>query len=387
MRARGLRLLDRCPFGRRRSLRSYTRSVLTIAVDTGPLHGPATGIARATAGIVDELSHRDVSIVPYVLSFRARLEPGTRRIPLPAALALRTWGSFGRPRVDRLWRDVDLIHGTNYVVPPSRIPRVVSVYDCWALDHPQYVHADVRLAMNALRRAVADGAVIHASSHATARRLRSHFPDASVEVIHLGSTPPRPAPVTVPSCLPPELVGAPFVASIGTVERRKNVPTLVSAFGLLASEFPDVRLVVAGGTGDDAAMLDAALSSLVHEVRRRVHVLGRVDDDSAAWILRHARVLAYPSLDEGFGFPLLEAMACDVPIVASDVGSIPEIAADAALLVPASDTTELARNLAVALDDDTTRERLITAGRSRVAAFTWTSTVDRLVALYGRMVR
>ena len=361
--------------------------MLTIAVDTGPLHGPATGIARATAGMVEELSHRDVSIVPYVLSFRARLEPGTRRIPLPAALALRTWGSFGRPRVDRLWRDVDLIHGTNYVVPPSRVPRVVSVYDCWALDHPQYVHADVRLAMNALRRAVADGAVIHASSHATARRLGTHFPDASVEVIHLGSTPPPPAPVTAPSSLPTELVGAPFIASIGTVERRKNVPVLVKAFGLLARDFPDVRLVVAGGSGDDAVMVDASLAELAPDVRRRIHVLGRVDDDSAAWILRHARVLAYPSLDEGFGFPLLEAMACDVPIVASDVGSIPEIASDAALLVPASDVDQLARHLAVALDDETTRERLIAAGRTRVTTFTWSSTVDRLLALYERMTR
>lgn len=361
--------------------------MLTIAVDAGPLHGPATGIARATAGTIDEMSRRDVSIVPYVLSFRARLEPGTRRIPLPAALALRTWARFGRPRVDRTWHDIDLIHGTNYVVPPSRLPRVVSVYDCWALDHPQYVHPNVRLAMDALRRSVADGAVIHASSHATARRLGIHFPDAPVEVIHLGSTPPRPAPLTPPASLPRELVTAPFVASIGTLERRKNVPLLVRAFGLVAAEFADIRLVVAGGAGDDTAMIDLALADLAPDVRRRVHVLGRVDEDSAAWLLRHARVLAYPSLDEGFGFPLLEAMACDVPIVASDAGSIPEIAGDAALLVRVSDDNQLARQLAVALDDEATRGRLITAGRQRVAAFTWSSTVDRLLALYERMAR
>lgn len=359
--------------------------MLTIAVDTGPLHGPATGIARATRGIVDELSRRHVSVVPFVLSFRADLEPGTRRVPIPAALALRTWATFGRPRVDRLWSDVDVVHGTNYVVPPSRLPRVVSVYDCWALDHPQYVHADVRLAMNALRRSVADGAVIHASSHATARRLASHFPDAPVDVIHLGSTPPPAPPLEPPASLPPVLVGAPFVASIGTVERRKNVPTLVSAFELLAAESPEIRLVVAGGMGDDAKLVDATLATLSPEIRSRVHVLGRVDDAVAAWILHHARVLAYPSLDEGFGFPLLEAMSCDVPIVASDAGSIPEIAADAALLVPSSDTVELARALAVAIDDEAARERLIAAGRARLADFSWASTIDRLLALYERM--
>ncbi len=361
--------------------------MLTIAVDTGPLHGPATGIARATAGIIDGLSSRDVRVVPYVLSFRADLAADTRRVPLPASVALRTWGAFGRPRVDRLWRDVDVIHGTNYVVPPSRVPRVVSVYDCWALDHPQYVHADVRLAMNALRRSIADGAVVHASSHATARRLAAHFPDADVDVIHLGSTPPRPAPSVAPSSLPVSLVGAPFVASIGTVERRKNVPTLIEAFGHLAHGTPDVHLAIAGAMSDDAPMVESTLTNLPPAIRARVHVLGRVDDDTAAWLLRHARVLAYPSLDEGFGFPLLEAMASDVPIVASDAGSIPEVAGDAALLVPASDPVSLAHALSVAIDDESTRHRLVTTGRDRLSEFTWERTIDRLVALYERMVR
>lgn len=361
--------------------------MLTIAVDTGPLHGPATGIARATSGLVDELSRRDVHIVPYVLSFRADVAEGTRRIPLPAALGLRSWAATARPRLEHLWRDVDLVHGTNYVVPPTKKPRLVSVYDCWALDHPQYVHPDVRLAMKALRRAVDDGAVIHASSYATARRLNDHFPGATVEVIHLGPTDPRPAPETIPDALPSELRSAPFIASIGTIERRKNVPTLVSAFDRLAERHPEVHLVVAGSMGDDATMVDEALTSASPFTRSRVHLLGRVDDDTAAWILRRAEVLAYPSLDEGFGFPLLEAMACDVPIVASDAGSIPEIAGDAALLVSPSDVDGLARALDEALANDATRRRLIDTGRARRSDFSWTTTVDRFVALYERMIR
>jgi glycosyltransferase involved in cell wall biosynthesis len=139
--------------------------------------------------------------------------------------------------------------------------------------------------------------------------------------------------------------------------------------------------------GDDSPMVDAALAALDPAVRARVHVLGRVDDDSAAWLLRRARVLAYPSLDEGFGLPLLEAMECDVPIVASDAGSIPEVAGDAALFVAASDTESLARGLALAADDESTRSRLIAAGRTRRTEFSWTSTVDQLVALYERMAR
>ena len=361
--------------------------MLTIAVDTGPLHGPATGIARATSGLVDELSRRDVRIVPYVVSFRAHLTDGTRRVPLPAALALRTWARSARPRLERLWHDVDVVHGTNYVVPPTRRPRLVSVYDCWALDHPQYVHADVRLSMNALRRSIDDGAVVHVSSHATERRLRSHFPDADVEVVHLGPVDPGPAPTSFPRRLPAELDGAPFIACIGTVERRKNVPTLVTAFDRLVDTNSDVRLVIAGSMGDDEAMVTAALDAASPAARSRVHLLGRVDDDTASWILHRASVLAYPSLDEGFGFPLLEAMACGVPIVASDAGSIPEITDGAALLVAPSDVDGLARALAEALGDDTTRRRLVADGTSRLADFSWTTMVDRLLAVYERMTR
>lgn len=241
--------------------------------------------------------------------------------------------------------------------------------------------------MNALRRSVDDGALIHASSHATARRLAAHFPGAPVEVVHLGPTDPRPSPSVIPVSLPLELASAPFVASIGTIERRKNVPSLIEAFARLAEQHDDVRLVIAGSMGDDATMVDEALSAAPPSTRVRIHLLGRVDDDTAAWILRHAAVLAYPSLDEGFGFPLLEAMACDVPIVASDAGSIPEIAGDAALLVAPSDVDGLARGLADVVSNESIRRRLIEAGRSRRADFSWATTVDRFTDLYERLAR
>ena len=172
--------------------------MLTVACDIGPLHGPATGIARATDGLIAELRTRDVTVVPWVLSARARLQPGTRRLPLPAAAALRSWAAFGWPPADRRLGNVDLVHGTNYVVPPSRHPRLVSVYDCWALDHPEAVQPDVRLAMRVLSRTIREGVRVHVSSIATADRLRSHFPSARIETIPLGP-PPRRVPPASPS--------------------------------------------------------------------------------------------------------------------------------------------------------------------------------------------
>ena len=112
---------------------------------------------------------------------------------------------------------------------------------------------------------------------------------------------------------------------------------------------------------------------------------GRVDAPTRAWLLRHARVLAYPSLDEGFGFPLLDAMQLRVPVVASDAGSIPEVAGGAALLSPPCDVDALAANLSSALASDAVRADLIAAGDERWHQFSWDLCAEQLTALYRRL--
>lgn len=366
----------------------YNRLVLTVAFDTGPLHGRATGIARATAGMRHALeSFPDLQLVPYVSSFRAALEPDEVRLRLPARPALELWGRVGRPRVDRRLRGAALVHGTNYVVPPSRIPRLVSVYDCWALENPRLVHADVRAAMRVLRRSIADGAFVHASSHATAERLRDLVPGCDVTVIHLGDLTTSAASSTDGAEIPPPLVGGvPFVLAVGTRERRKNLPTLVRAFADLASRHPEVHLVLAGGPGDDDANIDQVVSRLESNIEHRVHLLGRVSEPTAKWLLEHSSLLAYPSLDEGFGFPLLEAMTHRTPIVASNVGSIPEVVGSAAVLVDPRDTDAWAEAISDVLTDSSLAARLVTVGDIRRQDFTWEKTGRMLHDLYRRVV-
>lgn len=354
--------------------------MMRVAFDTGPLHGPITGVGRAVEAMA---AHSTVDIVPYVLSFRAALRADTVRLPYPAALALRAWGRFDHPRPDRHLGDVALVHGTNYVVPPSRHPRLVTVYDCWALEHPGAVHRDIGLMMNAMRRAIDTGAHVHASSHATADRLRSHFPDAPITVIHLG------APTTIipiDDATNNRAIGVPddgdVIVSIGTSERRKNLPFLVSLMDDLVGVVPSARLVIAGGDGDDSAAVHATVNRLGSAARERVHVLGRVDDATIGRLYHRARVIAYPSLDEGFGFPVLEAMATGVPVVASTAGSIPEVAGDAALLCPPSDRAAWLESLLTALTDDERRARMIEDGRQRTALFDWSRTALELEHLY-----
>jgi glycosyltransferase involved in cell wall biosynthesis len=350
---------------------------VVVAVDAGPLHGPLSGVGMATRGLLEGLrAQPSVDVLRYVLSARAALQPGVRRLPLPAGIAHRVWSRASLPRVDRWVRPAQVIHGTNYVVPPSRLPRLVSVYDCWFLRHPESVGAVVARAGQVLRRAVRDGAAVHASSEATATEVRTLLGTTRVHVVRLGApdtpsgTEARPVPA---------LAERRFVLALGTTERRKNLPALVRAFDRLPVELA-TDLVIAGGDGDDLP----AIADAVRNMSRRdvVHLLGRVDDPTKTWLLANAAVLAYPSLDEGFGFPLLEAMAAGAPIVASRAGSIPEVAGDAALLVDPGDEEGLTAALARVLTDESDRARLIACGHEQVARFRWEETAKAMAALY-----
>jgi glycosyltransferase involved in cell wall biosynthesis len=359
-------------------------SPTTVAFDTGPLHGPKTGIGFAVEALLASLvSDPGVVVRPYVLSFRAALSEGTTRLPLPAAVAQRMWALTAHPRVDRWLGDAELVHGTNYVVPPTTIPTLVSVYDCWFLTHPHEANQSVRQAGAVLRAAIDRGAVVHTSSHATEALVRDLFPGAPVCTVHLG-----PLPLPTADAAPPvaELVGRPYVLAIGTLERRKNLPTLVRAFGELSERHPELRLVLAGGEGDDVDRISAAIDSL-GDHGRRVLRTGRVSEGVRSWLLRNAAVLAYPSLDEGFGFPLLDAMQAGTPVVASTAGSIPEVAGPAALVSEPLDHTALAANLHLALSDEPTRTRLIEAGAQRWPDFSWERCAHEMIDLYGRVVR
>ena len=285
--------------------------------------------------------------------------------------------------MDRFLRPAEVIHGTNYTVPPSRLPRVVTVYDCWFLRHPDQASAHVTRAGQVLRRAVNTGAVVHACSTATADAVRELLHTSRVEVIPFAALPSHTEPSTTSPVA--ELQGVPYVLALGTLERRKNLSSLVTAFGHVAAHQPDLRLVLAGSDGDDRAAVNTAIDTLQPSARKRVLLTGRIDEAAKEWLLHNAMVLAYPSLDEGFGFPLLEAMRHDVPVVASDAGSIPEVAADAALLVPARDVSALADALSTATTDPSIRDALVRAGRRRLDHYSWQRSASLLAALYQRM--
>ena len=279
------------------------------------------------------------------------------------------------------------MHATNYLAPPSRLPTLMSVYDCSFVRYPELCTPEVgRWCPSCGGRS--RGVTVHTGSEFVAAEIEELFgpglrSSGRLVVIPLGVT-RLGDDARMPPALTEAIGGSPFVLAIATLEPRKNLPHLVSAFGLLAGDPSrsaprDRRPRRPGGPA-----VDAAIARLPSEARDRVVLAGHVDDAGRRALLDAASVLAYPSIYEGFGFPLLEAMSADLPVVAARAGSIPEVAGDAALLVEATDDQGLAAALERVLTDDTLRSELV-AARDRLGAFSWQETARALAACYRKL--
>ncbi|HLY27042.1 MAG TPA: glycosyltransferase family 1 protein, partial [Aggregatilineales bacterium] len=170
----------------------------------------------------------------------------------------------------------------------------------------------------------------------------------------------------------------PFILAVGTLQPRKNYARLIRAFAQIGEA--DLALVIAGGRG-------WLYDEIFAEVQRlglgpRVIFPGFVADQDLPALYSAAAVLAYPSIYEGFGLPILEAFACGTPVVSSNASCLPEVAGDAALLIDPTDVAALAEALTRALTDTALRAQLTAAGLARAQQFTWQAAAQQLLAEY-----
>jgi glycosyltransferase involved in cell wall biosynthesis len=359
------------------------RSV-TVAMDATPLLGRRTGVGESVAGFMRAVTtDPHLNVIGFGLSasagkalperLPASVRPG-RRVRIPAAALLRLWARLDHPVAERWTGSVDVVHGTNFVVPPTAsAARLVTVHDLTPLRFPELCSPTSLRYPDLIRRAVEQGASVHTVSQAVADDVMEHFSVEAerVHVIHNGLTPlghPHGRDESEP----------PYILAIGTVEPRKGFPDLVAAFDRIAESIPEVHLKIAGPPGWGDGALTGALHSARHVAR--IHRVGWIDDRSS--LIAGARLLAYPSLYEGFGLPPLEAMSLGVPVVATTAGAIPEVVADAAVLVPPRDVPALSEALLLVAQDATTRRTLIDAGMRRAGLFTWEGAGQQLAQLY-----
>ncbi len=176
-----------------------------------------------------------------------------------------------------------------------------------------------------------------------------------------------------------------FLLYVGMIEPRKNLPTLLQAYATIADQMPDHRLVVVGPKG---WMVENILQQTGRlNISDKVHFTGYVERADLPGIYNMADVFIYPSVYEGFGLPVLEAMACGTPVITSNVSSMPEIVGDAGVLLTPNDSQALAQALLELINDPVYRQRLSTKGLERAAAFTWDRTAEKTVAVYRHVLR
>ena len=357
------------------------------------------GIGRYTRGLIGALAEVDRTR-EYVL-FSAG--PDARRCAWPDNFSLRSvplsdrhmailWQRLRLPLpVELVTGRIDLFHSPDFVLPPVwRARTALTVHDLSFLRLPECSSPPLlAYLMGAVPRSVARADVLLADSESTRRDLIEllRVPEDRVFVVYAGVEGRfRPEPDPDDSARRERHgLERPYILGVGTLQPRKNFGRLVHAFHRLVQEHGAPHdLVIAGGKGWLYDDVFAAIAEL--GIEQRVRVLGFVDDNDLPALYRGADVFAFPSLYEGFGIPVLEAMGCGTPVVTSNVSSLPEVAGDAALQVPPDDVDALADALWRSISNTALREAHRTRGFEQVARFTWRRAAEDLIGVYARVI-
>jgi O-antigen biosynthesis alpha-1,2-mannosyltransferase len=275
-----------------------------------------------------------------------------------------------------LWADwpvsTDLFHGLNQRIDSTRYRRTISTFHDLFVLSGDYSTPDFRRRFADQACAAAERSdLLIAVSHFTARQLQQilKIDPAKVRVIHHGVR--RPSRGTNP--VPRE----PMILFVGALQRRKNVIRLVEAFEQAATGW---SLMLAGSCGFGSEQILERIESSSR--RSDIHVLGYVSDRRLEELYRRASIFAFPSLDEGFGMPLLDAMARGVPVLTSNVSALPEVSGEAALLIDPADSASIAEGLRKLAQNETLRAELIEKGLKRSEEFAWDQAAEQTWKVY-----
>ncbi len=289
-------------------------------------------------------------------------------------------------------KTVDLIHVTDHFFPKfSKTPVLATIMDAVPLSHPEWVRPQLRAVKNALwKKSASWSNHIVTISEFSKQEIQTHFhiAEEKITVIPLGVDErwfQEISPEMLQKTLAHYNLPAHYFLFVGTLQPRKNVKRIINAYQALSKNIQnDVGLVIIGNAGWESEELIAFLKS--HNAKNQIRWLKYVPSCDLLFLVKKATALVFPSLYEGFGLPVLEAFAANVPVITSNLSALPEVAGDAALLINPLDENEIAWAMEKVVEDENLIKMLKDKGLQRAKHYSWNRTVNSQIALYSQLI-
>jgi glycosyltransferase involved in cell wall biosynthesis len=375
---------------------------MRVGFDVRPFLKEETGVGIYFKNLLFALSQIDQENEYFLFSssWKDRFDP--QKIPpfanqsfkdfrYPVKMVNFLWNRLSWPPMDRFFKvRLDLTHSPIPLILPSRGKKVVTVYDLCFLEYPHLSDDESRNVFSPrIEQSLHRADSIITISHFTQEQILKRFSvdRNKIHVTHLGIdqnfwheiTHEESERVKSKFNLPSS-----YLLFVGAQEPRKNIGNLIEALKIVHSRYKKVPLVLAGGDGKDSAKVLDRIKK--HNLKHWVLRTGYLKNYELRNIYRLATAFVFPSLCEGFGLPLLEAMASGIPIVASHAPALPEVCQDAALFVDPEQPEDLAEAIVRVLKNVDLREDLVKRGGKRVLDFSWKSTAEQTLSIYKSLV-
>ncbi len=321
----------------------------------------------------------------YKKTFKTPLANFQREFHHRSLSQAQTFWRGNSDAIEKQFSGLDILHCNNFFCPPKlKTPRLVyTLYDLSFIEYPDCMTEHNRIAsFDGVFKASLNADLILAISEYTREHFLKtfpYFPAERIKILHPASRFTNATQIIQPSKFN-FLTTKQFWLNVGTIEPRKNIKRLLSVYAKLKKQNPDTYPLVLAGKQGWMEKIDLVINEL--GISKDVHVLGYVSDEELQWLYQNCFCLVYPSLFEGFGLPVLEAMTLGAPVISSKISSIPEITGNSALLIQPQEENELLYAMQIMSSDQSLREKLIKEGSEQAMQFSWQKSANLLLNFY-----
>ena len=348
-------------------------------------HRVPGGTAVATSNLAEEMCRLEgINLVGIAANHKKNPKkpiPENMEIvnsKLPRQILYEMWNRFNAPKVENIVKSIDLVHASGGAIPSTDLPLVATIHDLsWREQHDWFPARGKRFAETWLDKARKAERIICPSQRTFKDLVKAGFDEQIIRVVPLGVATRKVCEEQVEGLLEKNSISTPFVLWVGTIEPRKNIPTLLQAM----QQLPEIPLVLVGPKG-----WESDLQSAIEPIGERVKIIGEVDEATKHTWYKAASVFCFPSLMEGFGLPIVEAMSHGTPVVTSSTTATSEVAGEAALLIDPKSADAIAESIKEILGKPEIAKELSEKGLERAKKMTWENTASATADIYREVV-